>query len=210
MMRIAWVCLAGSLLAASACRAEDAAPKPFEIDGMYVEGCTCEAPCPCELTGVQMGCQGVGAFRFEKASYDGVAFDGVAFAYAVEPGKWVRLFIDAKDAKQKEAVIAFAKAALKAFGPVEAVADAKVEITGADGKYTATVDGGKIFTLTTEPVLGGDGKEPLTYSNIHDVVHPTVMQAKVVGCEYNDGTHTFKLEGSNAYFNAKLKVSGKM
>ena len=207
MIRSAWACLA--LLAASAF-AEDAAPKPFEIDGMYVEGCSCKAPCPCELTGVEMGCQGVGAFHFDKASYDGASIDWMSFAYAVEPGAWVRLFIDVKDPKQKEAAVAFAKAALRPFGPVEDVADAKVEITGADGKYTVTVDGGKIFSLTTEPTLGGDGATPLTYSNIHDVVHPTVMQGTTVSCEYNDGKHTFKLGGSNAYFNAKLKVSGKM
>jgi len=203
------VCLVALLLPVSFVRAKDEEKRPFEIEGMYVEGCSCRPPCACELTGVEMGCQGVGAFRFTGGKYMDTSLAGTGFAYGVEPGKWVRIYVDAKDAKQKEAVTALAKAALKDFGPCEGVKDAKVEVTGDGGKYSVKVD--DAFTLTTEPILGGDGKTPLVYSNIHDPLHPDVMQAKTTKCEYKDDKHSFKLdEGCNAYFHPKLKVSGKL
>jgi hypothetical protein len=37
------------------------AKKPSSAAGTYVEGCSCGAPCACQLTGVEHGCQGVGA-----------------------------------------------------------------------------------------------------------------------------------------------------
>jgi hypothetical protein len=207
------VCLAAILAPLSPVRAGDEETHPFEVEGMYVEGCTCKPPCACELTGLDMTCQGVGAFRFTGGKYNDVSLAGVSVAYAGEAGTWARLYVDAKDAKQKDAVTALAKAALKDFAPCEKVLDAKIEITGSDGKYTAKVSDGKenLFTLTTEPILGGDGKTPLVYSNIHDPIHPEVMQGKTIKCEYKDDKHAFKIEeGSNAYFQPKLKASGKL
>ena len=74
----------------------------------------------------------------------------------------------------------------------------------------ATIDGGKIMDLKSQSVMGGDGKTPLTYSNIHDPIHPTVMQGKVVSCTYSDGDHKFELKDSNAYFNHHIVSKGKV
>lgn len=212
-MRNAFVasCLVSIAAMLPGVRAADEEKHPFEIEGMYVEGCSCKPPCPCELTGVEMGCIGVGAFRFTAGKYLDTSLEGCGFAYATEPGSWVRIYVDAKEAKQREAVTALAKAALREFGTCESVKDAKIEIAGADGKYSLNVEEGKVMSLSTEPILGGDGKTPLVYSNIHNPLHPDVMQGKTVACEYKDDKHSFKLEkGDNAYFHTKLKSAGKL
>jgi len=182
--------------------------KSFEFTGEYVEGCSCMGICPCELTGVAMGCEGVGAFHASKASYNGMDISGFKAAYALEPGKWVVLYIDAPDGKFDTAS-AFMKGALAAFGPVEAVKKAKIDISGNGGAFTATVDGGNTMTLTTVPILGGDSKTPLVYNNIHDALHPTIMQGKTIDCAYKDGDHSFSLKGSNAYFNDHIRSHGE-
>jgi hypothetical protein len=56
------------------------------------------------------------------------------------------------------------------------VHDAKIDINGKDGAYTVKVDGGKIMTCTTEPVLGGDNKTPITHTNTKDALNPTMYQ----------------------------------
>lgn len=113
-------------------------------------------------------------------------------------------------ASKRAAAIGFMKAALAGFGKIESARPAKIAISGSRGSYTGTVDGGKVMTLKTAPVLGLDGKTPLTYSNIHDAVHPTVMQGKIVSESFSDGGHTFNSKGTNAFFNAHLRSSGKL
>lgn len=183
----------------------------WKAQGMTVEGCSCIAPCTCELTGdVEMGCQGVGFTSLTAGNYMGVDLKGVKFAYATTPGEWVRVYVDAKDEKQKEAATAFAKNYYKGFGPVEAASAVKIDITGKDGKYTVKIDDGKICVLETEPILGGDGKNPLIYSNTKSKLGPVFMQAKTVSCTYHDGERKFELKGSNSYFNTKLKSEGTL
>lgn len=183
---------------------------PFTVAGTFVEGCSCELLCPCGTVRMMHGCQGVGAMSLSSGMYKGVSLAGAKFAYATAPGGWVRLYVDAKDPKQQEAVSAFAKAAFSAFGKIEEVKSAKIELTGSGGKYTLNVDGGKIMALTTEPVLGADKKTPFTQSNTMIPVSPTIMQAKTLKGSFNDGGHSFTLANSNSYFNANAKNSGKI
>src|SRR5438874_1211169 len=107
-----WLVVA-EMLPASATWAAD--KQSFTAAGTFVEGCSCSAPCPCELTTVTHGCQGVGALMFSSASYQGVALSGTKIAYATGPGTWVRLYIDAPNATQHDAAVAFAKAVYSAF-----------------------------------------------------------------------------------------------
>ena len=183
---------------------------PFHARGMYVEGCSCSAPCTCQLTGIEPMCQGVNAIVLTGGRYEGVDLAGAKIAFATAAGKWVRLYVDARDSKQHDAAVAFAKAYAKDFGKIEDVKDAKVDVEGKDGKYTLKVDDGKIMSLTTEPVLGGDGRTPLAYSNVHDTLHPTVKQGKTVGGSYNDGGHVFQLKDSNAYFQDAFNTKGNL
>ena len=121
---------------------------------LFVEGCNCSIPCSCEMGEMKHGCQDVGVLAFTAGSYKGVSLAGAKLAYATSLGNWVRLYMQANDAKQQEAVTDFARRSMADFGKIEDVKAAKVEIAGTDGKYTLTVDGGKIMRLE-EPGLAG-------------------------------------------------------
>jgi hypothetical protein len=188
-----------------------AEPKEFNIDGYYVEACSCRPPCPCELTGPNMSCEGVGAYHFDKGTYGGEDFSGTSFAYSLYIGKEVHIYLDAPDPKKHAALEKFAKAQLAGFGPCKGVHDAKIDINGKDGAYTVKVDGGKIMTCTTEPVLGGDNKTPITHTNTKDALNPTMYQGTVTTCTYKDGDMSITLDkGRNSYFNQHMKSSGKV
>jgi hypothetical protein len=182
----------------------------YNIAGTFVEGCSCSAPCPCELTGVTHGCEGVGALMLKSGTYNGVNLSGAKIVYATSPGDWVRLYVDVPNASQREAAEAFGRAVYSPFGKIEAVKPAHIDLTGDAGKYTLAVDGGNIMQLSTEPVLGGDNRTPLTYSNIHDPLHSTVMQGKTLSGAYHDGDRTFTLKDSNSYFNSRMRSKGKI
>ena len=105
----------------------------------------------------------------------------------------------------------FGRAAFASFGPIKEVKAAKIDVSGADGKYTVTVDGGKIMKFETEPVLGGDGKTPIGYTNIKNAVNPTVYQGTCVSATYSDGDKDVTVaKGRNSHFNPKLKSRGKI
>lgn len=182
---------------------------PVKFTGMYVEGCSCSPPCACELVAVKMGCEGVGAFQIRTGSFAGKDISGVKFAYATAPGDWVTCYVDAPAGKM-QAASDLCKAAFGAWGKYGGAKAAKISISGNAGKYTLAVDGGKVMKLTTSPVMGIDQKSPIMLSNINSVLHPTVMQGKVVACTFNDAGHSFELKGSNAYFNGKLAVNGAL
>jgi hypothetical protein len=188
-------------------------PKAFDIEtGMYAEACSCKPPCPCELTGVAMGCNGVGAYELKKATYDGKDISGTKFAYALnlaEKDGWVHVYVDQKDAKKHDAAMAFAKAAMSAFGTVTLSKDASVKIEEKDDKYTVSVDDGKVLKFETKPMLGGDKKTAMTHTNTHDKLNPVFHQGTVVSASYKGGDKDFTLaEGRNCYFNTHMKSKG--
>jgi len=185
--------------------------KPYSLAGTYVEGCSCSLVCSCNLTGKFMGgCQGVGALSLTSGKFNGQDLAGAKIAAAMAPGSWVRLYVDAKNPKQKAAVSELASTAFGAYGKVESVKDAKVDLSGSDGKYTVTVDGGKVMKLSTEPFFGLDKKTPVSHSNVMDPFNPTIYQGTTVSCSYQDEAHSFTLEGSNSYFNPNMKSEGKL
>jgi hypothetical protein len=118
--------------------------------------------------------------------------------------------VDAPDAQRREAGTAFARAVYGPFGKIEAVKAARIEVTGEDGRYTVSVDGGRIAQLKTEPVLGGDGKTPVGHTNTKDPLNPTVMQGKAINGQFRDGNRTFSLKGSNSFFNGQMNSRGEM
>jgi hypothetical protein len=197
-----------AILGTPAARADD--KQPFSVSGTFVEGCSCSGPCPCELLGVKNGCEGFGVMSLNSGSYKGVSLAGTKIAYATGPGEWVRLYVDTPNAGQRDAAEAFAKAVYTAFGPIEQVKPAHIDLSGEAGKYTVSVDGGNIMQYTTEPVLGGDGRTPIVINNIHDPLHPSVMQGKTVSGTYHDGDRSFTLKDSNSYFTPRMKKSGKI
>jgi hypothetical protein len=184
--------------------------KPYQVTGVFVEGCSCNAPCACQLTGLEHGCQSVGAIVINSGRYQGVDISGTKFAFASSPTNWVRLYIDAKSAQQRKTAEAFARAAYTSLGKIEAVRSSKIQLTGKAGNYKLLVDSGKTISLTTKPILGGDGRTPLVYSNLHDPLHSTVMQAKTVSGSYKDGEREFTLVDSNSYFHPHLRSKGRI
>jgi hypothetical protein len=195
-------------IALTAARADEALP--FHVTGTVVDGCSCSAPCPCELIEAMPGCLGVGAMILSSGNYQGVDLAGAKIAYAKVFGDWVRIYIDAPRTDQRPAAEAFARAVYKPFGKIEAVRPATIALAGRAGRYTLTVDGGKTMTLTTEPVIGGDKRTPITISNIKNPLNPTVMQGKTVEGSFEDGERSLTLKGSNAYFTDRMRQSGKI
>jgi hypothetical protein len=185
----------------------------FKIDeGIYAETCTCRPPCPCELTGAEMSCQGVTAEQVTKGTYDGKDISGTRYAAALDlSNKFVRIYVDQKDPKKHDAAVAFAKAALAGFGTPDMVKDADIDLKERENSFTVTVDGGKTMSFKTKPMLGGDGKTPVTHTNTMDPVNKVMMQGQCVECTYKDGDKSITVkEGRNAYFNTHVQCSGSV
>lgn len=201
------VSLSGLLIASAWASASGAGT--YTAKGMYVEACSCAPPCACEMIGPNMSCQGVGAFVWTNTEVDGVKLNNVRTAYALGVGSWVEIYIDAPNQATYNAAEKLMRTALDGFGPVQAVKKANITFSGSNGKYHVKV--GDFMDLKTEPVMGGDGKNPLTYSNIHDAIHPTIYQGKATSCTFKSGDKSFELsDGSNAFFYNKINATGKL
>jgi hypothetical protein len=189
-----------------------AAPKlDFAVDGFYVEACSCKPPCPCELTGAEMGCNGVGAYQLNHGVYGGQDFSGSRMAYTLNLGESVHVYLDAPDAAKRATLEKFARAALGGFGPIVGVHEGKIEIVGHDGAFTVRVDGGKTMSYTTEPVLGGDHKTAISHHNTQDAVNPIMFQGVIVSCTFTHGGKSLNVpKGRNSYFNQNMRSHGKI
>jgi hypothetical protein len=121
----------------------------FSAMGTFVEGCSCSAPCPCELTGVTHGCTGVGAMSLTGGSYEGRSLAGAKIVYATTPGEWVRLYVDAATPQQRAAAEAFGRAVYSAFGKIESVKPAHIAVTGGAGSYRGRRSAAPTTTATT-------------------------------------------------------------
>lgn len=184
--------------------------KEFSYTGIHIEGCSCPPPCPCELFDVAMNCQGVGGFDFKTGTYDGKSISGSKLAYGVAPGAWVTIYLDAPTPAKRDALEALARSAFKAWGELKFVKDADISITRDKGIYTMKVDGGKVMTLVTQPVLGLDTNKPIVINNVRNPLYSTVMLGTTAKCQYNDGERSFDFKGTNAYFNGNVTAKGKI
>jgi hypothetical protein len=208
-MRMQVVVIAALLAGATAAQAAD--KQPYKVKGLFVETCSCHAPCGCEMVGLKSGCLGVGAMTISAGSYHGQDLAGVKAAYAGAPGDWMRIYIQADSPEKRKAAEAFLTAVYSAWGKIDAVKDAKIDITGDYGKYTVTVDAGKIMKYETEVVLGGDKKTAVTHQNVADPLNTTFKQALGVSCEFKDEARSFTLEkGRNAFFNDTMSAEGEI
>lgn len=181
----------------------------YRVVGTMMEGCTCGVVCNCPWSGLKHGCQGVSAMVLTAGTYKGVNLAGAKFAQGGPAGDRIYIYVDAGDS-QREAVTALAKAHFAGLGKVVGVRNVKIDLSGKGGRYTLTIDGGKVAQLTTEPVLGLDKKTPVTHGNIDISWNPTVMQARTVKGAFHDGDISFTLEDTNSFFNDHMESSGKM
>ncbi len=184
--------------------------KPFDLHGIYLEGCSCKVVCTCNLEGAMVrGCQVMGAMIISSGSYADFNLSGVRVAFAIGD-RWVRIYVQSKDSARSKAAGEMARSLFSSYGTVETIRNAEIELSGSNGSYTLKVDDGKVIHLKTQPILGADGKTAVTYTNYPDPLFQTIMQAKVISGSYNDGEHHFTLEGTNSFFNQDWAVSGKM
>jgi hypothetical protein len=157
-------------------------------------------------------CKGVGAIAIVHGDYCGEDISGVRFAYATVLGDWLRLYVDAPDPAKRAAVEKFLRVLCADWGKLESVKDAKIEIEGRGGGYAVKVDGGKTMAFVIAPVIGGDGKTPITHTNTHSAFATIFLQGKSASTTtYNDETRTFEIAaGRNGYFNDKMEGSGSL
>lgn len=201
--------LASVLLAFSVVEAQ-AEQKPFNLQGIYLEGCSCSLVCACALTGeMAEGCQVMGALIISSGNYGDIDLSDTKLAFAFGGG-WVRIFVQSKDSSKAEAVNALGRKLFRSYGKVESTQNTGIDLSGSDGNYTLKVEGGKIMTLTTQPVLGADKRTAVVYTNYPDPLFHTIMQGRVVAGTYNDGQHRVTLEGTNSFFNQKWSASGEI
>jgi hypothetical protein len=182
--------------------------REYRVEGVYVEGCTCGSSCAADLTGVNPGCNAVGALKIEKGTFGAERLDACQVAFAVK-GDAVWLFVDAPEGKQGEAE-GFGRAVFGAMGTVKGVQRAKIRLEETDGRCTFRVDGASPISFASEPVIGGDGKAPVRLENTLHPLCRTLYQGKGLGGEFgsSDG---FKIQkGGNAFFNPKLVAEGRV
>jgi hypothetical protein len=179
----------------------------FEFKGMFVEGCSCAKPCVYEFTGANPGCKAAGVFSFDSGTYAGKSLAGTRAAFALGAEGWYRLYVDGPDAKRRETVTQFMRAALKDFGKPEAVRHLPITVKGFSGTYTVQISGGSVLSLKTSR-----GEEPpTTYSKLYNkTLHPTIVGTRTLECTFKDGKRSMEFSGSNGFYNSKLRVSGKL
>lgn len=199
-----------AMLAIAAATSASAAGKhPFQVEGAWFEGCSCKQACAAAFAEVDTGCVGFGAMQFSAGRYQGTELKGVKIATAFFSDGTVRVYLDVPDAKRHEAAAGFARAYAKDFGKIEAVKDARIEITTKAGRFNVKVDGGKIMNCSVEAVLGADGI-PVAHAKVRDTLNPKFFQGRTIEGRYHDSARSFELKQSNAFLNPAMKGSGEL
>ncbi len=189
----------------------NAGDRDYKVEGTYIEGFNCKDAPPYVMMNSQAdGCQGIGVLLLTGGKYMNVDLKNAKIAYATQSGDWVRIYVDAENAVQREAAIAFAKDYLTPVGRIDTAREAKIAVTGKDGDYTVMVDNGNVIQLTTKPVLGGDKEHPVSYNNSRSKLSKTLYQAQTLHGSFADGNRRFELKDANAYFNNDLNTKGSL
>src|SRR5678815_2515752 len=148
----------------------------YRVVGTFVDGCACSVPCPCIFSGsFKEGCNNIGMLVLTSGEYKGVDLAGARMVEAGLAGNWIRVYIDTSDL-QREAATALATTAFSVYGKIEAVKSASIGLSGKEGKYQLTVDGGKTLEMMTEPVFGVDQRTPIVLTNVPTAFGSAVMQ----------------------------------
>jgi hypothetical protein len=184
------------------------AKQPYRFVASFIECCSCKDVCVTEITGRDVGCHGIGAIKFNSGSYGGKDLSGTAAAFAWDSGKWVRLYIEAPDGK-RQGVTSLMKAILADWGKLEEVRTGSVRITHSNGRYMLRVDKGHTAAIEMKPVMGADGKTPVTHTNLASPMHSVLMQAATIGGTFADA-HPFSLTDTNGFFNMHTVIKGKI
>jgi hypothetical protein len=202
-----------ALFVSVAAAAFGADKKSYHVAGIYTDTCTCRIPCTCDLTGDGPdSCLSVGVVDINHGDFSGSDLSGVRFAWAMDSGKWVRIYIDAPDAAHRATAEQFLRALCANWGNMETIRDAKITISGKNGGFAANVNGGSTIDFEIAPVIGGDGKTALVYSNVHNQLTSTFLQgASAKPSVFHDDLRTFTIDaGRNGYFDPRMDKSGTL
>jgi hypothetical protein len=182
----------------------------FELRGMYLEGSDCGEAGAYAFHTAQRGCRGMAVMALNGGKFMNVDLNGAKLAYATETGNWVRIYVEAANPVQREATILFAREYLAPFGTIDSAREASITLTGDEGRYTATVDGGSTLQLSIEPVIGADQRRPIMISNSMNRLSPSLFQARLTRGTLRDGEKDLTIREGNAFFNSDFKSDGKL
>jgi hypothetical protein len=158
----------------------------WNIEADYFQACNCDYGCPCEFQAPPSRgfCEGVGAWRIAKGTYDGVSLDGLAFAYIAHwpaaihlgNGTVLLLFDERATKQQRDALLTIATGQAGGM-PFELIVKTftkvldpqfvrfNFETKGKNSRVTA----GDVFKIALEPI-----KNPVTgEAESSRVVHET-------------------------------------
>lgn len=188
----------------------------WNVEGSYIETCSCETLCPCIFTSkpTQGYCTGLICWHIEKGDDDGVDLSGLNVALAVHsPGRmadggWkVRVYVDAKANEQQNAAImriwggqagGHLGALAPLIGEILGVEQAPIQFDRKDKGYTVKV--GSKIDAEVHPIEGADGGPVLTH-NVPFPVGPgfPVTAAKSHHFNLTDGEWAWKLSERNSF-----------
>lgn len=152
----------------------------WQVQGTYLESCSCDAICPCiTLSAPTRGdCRALVAWQIDGGHDGGVKLDGLNVALLVHaPGKmhetrWkVAVYVDARAAPEQRASLlrifggqagGHPAALARQIGELVGVKDAAITIRRQGKGYTVAIPGA--VDTAFEPLAGADGGE-ITVSN---------------------------------------------
>jgi hypothetical protein len=159
---------------------------PYQLEGRFLEVCSCNALCPCWLGDDPDGgtCDGFIAYNIEKGTVNGVNVSGLSFVIVTHipgnilKGNWrVVIYVDDKATSQQQ------EALLSAFGgkiggPLADLAQLVGEVIGVErapivfaveeGKGHLHV--GRAVEAEVVPVQGATGKSTTLYDSVFTTI----------------------------------------
>ncbi len=186
---------------ASPLQAEGSAAR-WKAEGTLLEACSCAVPCPCNFgeSPTHGTCHTVYAYRLKRASYGGVALDGLVFGGG-EADKGAMGYLDAKatlaqrKALEKLATAVFAKGGASGGGRKFTTVSISTETSSKRFSVRFGENGG----FAADLILGADGKTPVVVEN--NVTWPVkrFAKGKTTRFHYQDSIgNRLQLEGVNA------------
>jgi len=189
----------------------------WELDGTYMEACTCDVGCPCVFLSepTQGDCKGLVAWHIDRGRYGDTTLDGTNIALALhapgnmKDGNWkVALYLDeSASPEQKEALTAIFggqagghPAVLgQHIGEVLGVSEASIRYRIDGKRHSLRI--GDVAAADIEAVPGQDGGDVVLQGHPLAVGpgHPMVV-AKSQKAEYKDQGYDWTISDRNGFF----------
>ena len=183
----------------------------LDIKGAFLEGCSCKGTCAFETTGKLPGCHALGAYRIDRGTYGSRDLAGIALAFVSAPSGDLFVYVDGPTSAKRKSAGVLAKALWReGFGKWNMMRETKIALTGRRGSHSLLIDGGKIVSLSTGPVKGGDAKDFVVLSNVFGDPYDKLFQATIKSASFSDKGQKFTLKGTSAFFLDPLSLRKKL